>query len=94
MYLILNGCPTGPSLNDPEKLSDLKLGKQYENVDLYKRWVCDRRDNGPRPKPNRPCGGTELPVVFWRQPKVKLGAGSVAKVIVSCESFAAMDEPP
>lgn len=31
--MILVGCPIGPSLNDPEKLRDLKLGKQYENVD-------------------------------------------------------------
>ncbi|KAK7837936.1 hypothetical protein CFP56_020552 [Quercus suber] len=53
---------TGPSLKDPEKLRDLKLGKQYENVDWYKFWVWDRSDNEPRPKPNRPCGGIELPV--------------------------------
>lgn len=70
VYLIFFGCPIGPSLNDPEKLSDRKLGKQYENVDWYRFWVCERSDKEPLPNPNTPCGGTGFPVVFWRQPKV------------------------
>lgn len=83
MYLILMGWATGPRRNDPEKLTDLKLGRQYENVDWYKLWLWAKSDNGPRPKPNRPCGGTELPVAFLMQPNVYAGTESVARVMLS-----------
>nr|GMD59615.1 hypothetical protein MtrunA17_Chr1g0164411 [Ipomoea batatas] len=49
-------------------------------------------DNGPRPSPNRPCGGTELPVALRMQPKVYPATESAARVTVSCERFAAMAE--
>lgn len=92
--MILLGWPTGPNLNDPEKLRDLKLGKQYENVDWYRLWVWDSNDMGPRPRPNRPCAGKELPVAFCMQPKLKPGTASAARVMMSCERFAAREEPP
>lgn len=63
-------------------------------MDWYRLWVCDKRDNGPLPSPKSPCGGTELPVAFWMQPKMYPGTGSAASRAMSCERFAAMLELP
>lgn len=63
-------------------------------MDWYRLWVWDNNDNGPRPRPKSPCGGTEPPVVFWIQPKVYPGITSVASLKESCERFAATEEVP
>uniref|UniRef100_A0A0A9EJR9 Uncharacterized protein n=1 Tax=Arundo donax TaxID=35708 RepID=A0A0A9EJR9_ARUDO len=64
------GWPLRPSLSVPEKLRDLKLGRQYEKVASYMSLVWDRNDRGPRPSPRRPCGGAAVPVALCKQPKV------------------------
>lgn len=63
-------------------------------MDWYRDWVWARRDNGPLPRPNRPCAGNELPACVLMHPKVYPGIGSLAKVIVSDERFDVMLEVP
>ena len=42
-------------------------------------------DNGPRPRPNKPCGGGTVPppATLLTQPKVKALIGSAARRMVS-----------
>jgi len=70
VVLMRCGWPLRPSRSVPEKLSDLKLGRQYEKVAWYMSLVCDRNDSGPRPSPSSPCGGAAVPVALCRHPKV------------------------
>lgn len=53
-------------------------------------------ESGPRPKPNKPCGGGMVPppATLLTHPKVKALIGSAARRIVSWETLAAMEELP